>query len=114
MAAFIAIILGKDFNASTLANGGPVWKWIGFAGIGIVLAHGAYLTGIIINTLSDLDIQYWVENRMAKHLPADWNFPGAENRPRGFWSRYNGGMQIGITLLLAVGAYLAALVRFSL
>lgn len=110
MAAFIAIVLSKDFKVT---SGGNVPRWTGFAGLAIAIAHALYLIGIITNTLSDLEVQYWTENQMANHLKNHTGFPGGKDRPRTFWSKYNGYMQVAITAILAGAAYLATLVRFG-
>ncbi len=114
MAAFIAIVVGNTFKIQI--SDAVKYNTGACAGL-ITLAHLLYLIGIIRNTIADLKIQYWAEDRIAEHVkPFEDNhnvandlraFPGAHKRPRGFWVKYYGFAQVGITLILAIASYLA-------
>jgi hypothetical protein len=106
IAAFIAIVIGKDISIKMNAG---VEMVVAICGGAITLLHYVYLLGIIKNTLNDLDKLKWVEEAMRGTLPAGLLESDAEiwSFKLGRFGRNHGFLQAFITAVLCAGAFFA-------
>jgi len=108
IAAFIAIVLGKDNRIN-----GDVAAGVAFgAGLLITVVHGAYVSGIIHGTLNDLDRQKSVEKALWQLLskPELRDFEHKEDSLGNFQERFkkhHGILQAAITFVLCLCAVAA-------
>jgi hypothetical protein len=110
LAAFSAIVLRRDFP---IENKVGVAVFVGLFAAVIVGIQTHYLNKMIQGTLGDAEIQRWAEKRIYK-LAFDGNI--WDEKEKGYMpehdfyrrlSNYGVVLQVGITLLLAIGAVCA-------